>query len=141
MDPDLVAVAKAVEEASKLLEDVGRKVDSHTKSSANVHADILRILNHANERIEELHQRRMLDGLLLTALVEQLVSSEVVDGGAVSERFLSTVQSLKAMFDRTSLAQAKMLAEQISHPGFPDEMPKPRGLGPTLIVDNDQSDS
>lgn len=141
MSEPLDDLAAVINDALGMLKRVKHSLDDHRESSSQLLTTLGEMLSLANSRIDEVNQRRMLNERLLSALIEELVKAKAVSGEAVAGRFLKSVQSTSFLFQPPTLAEAKSLAERLTHPGFPDELPRPRGFGPTLIVDNDQSDS
>lgn len=141
MDDSLEEVAKVLEEALGMIRKVNGSVNDHRESTTKIFKSLGDMLELANKRIQSANKRVALNEFLLNALMEELVKSKVVSGEAVASRFSSNVEKVGVLFEDAYLAQAKLIAEHLSNPGFPDAMPRPRGLGPTLIVDNDHPDS
>lgn len=141
MSDSLEEVAKVLEEALGMIRRVNGSVNDHRQSTAKIFKSLGDMLTLANNRIADATKRTALNEMLLNAVIEELVKAKVVSGESVASRFSLTVRKNDFLFDEASLAQAKLIASHLSSPGFPDDVPRPRGLGPVLIVDNDQPDS
>ncbi|NTJ00317.1 hypothetical protein G6L07_08265 [Agrobacterium rhizogenes] len=83
---------------------------------------------------------RALDSLVM-ALIAELAITKGVDPERVAERHLAKMQETPILFSKQTSAHQRHVAEHLSHPGFPDQVPAARGGIPTLIVDNDLPDS
>ncbi|MEJ8308564.1 hypothetical protein [Agrobacterium larrymoorei] len=141
MNDPLDDIAQVIEEALGMIRKVNASLEDHRSDTAKSLKSVATLLTDATNRISDANQSRMLTDFMLNALIEELVKKKIVSGEAVAARFSANVQKTAFVFEKHSLAQAKMLAEHLSHPGYPDELPRPRGFGPTLIVDNDPTDS
>jgi hypothetical protein len=136
MDDQLKEMAKVFASTLSMIEKSQEKNIDYKEQTAESLRAILKSIERLGEQASQARQKSIINQLLLSSLVEELIKSKALDGGAISARLLSYISKLALLFDKASLEHAKTVAEQMAHPLFPDELPHPLGLNPTLIVNN-----
>lgn len=141
MANDLEEIAKLLEDALGAVRRVSEAVAEGKRGEMERHQRVTKLLSLA-QGISSGHTQniRSLESLLM-ALIEELAATKGVDPVRVAARHLSHIEEHPSLFETSTIAHQKSVAELLSQPGFPDApRPRPSG-GPRLIVDNDQSET
>jgi hypothetical protein len=138
---DIEELAGVIEDILRLLGDLGSSHTRYKKAAGELHQRLIKYTADLNERMASATRERTLLEMLIMSLIEELARSNSVDPSAVAKRYLARAESSHFLLDRPSLAKAKIVADLLNSSGFPDNLPPARGLGPILVVDNDQDDS
>ena len=141
MSHELEEISKLLEDALGALRRVSDAVADGKREELERHQRLVKLLSLA-QGVSSGHTQslRSMESLLM-ALIEELAATTGVDPARVAARHLAHIEDHPSLFETSTIAHQKSVAELLTQPGFPDApRPRPSG-GPVLIVDNDQPET
>jgi len=141
MSDDLREVEKLITETLGALKRVSNAVTADKEEAIAFQQRVVKMVT-LTQRITDGHSQSIqsLESLVM-ALIEELAASKGVDPAHVASRHLAHIQKHPSLYRDATVAHQKAVANHLSHPGFPDDVPLARGGFPTLIVDNDNPET
>lgn len=141
MSDNLDDLARLVEDAIGFMRRLSKAVTDGKIEELERYQFLAKLLSTAQGISSGHTQNLRSQESLLMALIEELAVTKVLDPSRVAARHLSHIEEHPSLFESSTVAQQKSVADVLSQPGFPDATRHRPGIGPMLIVDNDQSET